>query len=371
MNSEESEISSVEQKLDIILEAGGRLVEEVEPRLERMEGMLERVVLKEWPAFSMEIAELFLKYMPSLPGTEEMQGWKRRFLYDGLTLGEVRAEMVEMPGYHLPSPKPNLPDKTIDPILITEFLRKGGAWNTHQDLSLKVPASKRQARNKFLLSQGYNAKCLYILNHTNYSEMGNSLTWPGVEIKETFYTSELRESWLHWLNGENRESDLEPIIFMMSNHLFELFDRQSFQAVTDYWEKVISEVLEPLRLRNLVLGLELDEYWNDSQIDRFGNWLKERCPWARIGGHNEKPFPQFFYQSWCDVVYYQYTGSNGSGTIEEAAVQTTHCKDYYGKPVIAAEYAFSAETQWAKDRGDACLQAGAIGALTGCTTPNQ
>jgi hypothetical protein len=286
------------------------------------------------------------------------------------TLKEIRDNLAFdfEPESDTPKPVEPNPIPAKPKLLLSQFLRNNAQVNSHQFLSKGWSDQRRQQEIDYQKGVGSTCINIYAINHTNYSTEGHSGFWQNVPTNPTFYTPGEKDTWVHWIN-KAKAAGLEPIFWMMSNNKFDRnfmsFDRQDLNSVFGYWEVIIRNIIEPLGIKYLVLGLELDEYWSDAKIDVAGRWLKNRLPGVDIGAHNQRRMPEYFNQSWIDTIYYQYPGSNGTGTPLQAYDETSEVIERFNKPVVAAEYAFDGQSDWAAKRGTACLSAGAIGALTG------
>ena len=114
-----------------------------------------------------------------------------------------------------------------------------------------------------------------------------------------------------------------------------------------------------------VLGLELDEYWQESTVRALTAQLRTLYPHSRIGVH----FTRLGKYTWAvncgaDVLYGQYGFGHSAGTVRTQTVDVIN--KLAGRcDFIACEYHKSSDSAEAKALGDAAMRGGASGTGNG------
>jgi hypothetical protein len=172
------------------------------------------------------------------------------------------------------------------------------------------------------------------------------------------------------------------------------FDKENEASLRQLWgdfEKNVGSVIYNNKrlVTDYVLGLEADDYWSYDQIETYAKMMKNEILTGKsgvsLGIHNEEKYylkenkaasgingdiSKIFRINYFDTIYYQYDKADlQNGTREEIdnMVNVTRAlvKDFK-KRVIATEYCFFGEKDWAKEVGYRCVhEGGASGALTG------
>jgi hypothetical protein len=154
---------------------------------------------------------------------------------------------------------------------------------------------------------------------------------------------------------------------MMSDDRFRHFSRGDqggdITDVLDHWAQFIDDIVTPLNLKYLVLGLEALEYWTEEQCAYLGTWLKAACPNVKLCFHTLAGDVRLLEEDWVDIIAFQQEINKPAQELQD---NIRILIAQYKKPVIAAEYHRSGETEEARLLGDDALAAGAVGAWNGC-----
>lgn len=299
-----------------------------------------------------DVNELYKEVLKREADDEGLKTYSTKIYARKLSLEELRDILTQSEEYKAMNRMPE--GYPLKSFFLAEYSTHAGraVWTSMGLLARNKDDNYRQSIIDKLRNAGANEIGVYIVNDNDYSEQN---------IK-VLYQPKDRELWIKWLT-RCREAGLEPTVWMMSDDPFNHFNRNSFDEITTYWNVVINEVLEPLKIKRLVPGLEAREYWRDSALmDKLGRWLKNRCPWATICFHNEPNQTEFFERDWVDMIFWQ---TSFWGTPEKLKGEVQYLTEKYKKPVVACEYSMEGTTAEAQALGNAAIEGGAWGALNG------
>ena len=261
----------------------------------------------------------------------------------------------------IPEPEP-LPGVDYEP-LKTNWLADydpavGKAAWTSLTLFAKPTGVERHEIVNRVVDAGGNCIVLYAVNGGDFAHTQN---------REFYYTPDKRGDILSWMRHFDA-LNLESIWMMMNDDApHPALPWHDLDAIKAYWDRLITDVLEPMTVKHIVLGLEALEYWSVDECRELGRWLKARCPWARIGHHTLPGDTRLCGEDWVDDIYFQ----GPFWRLPEAYVGDYLAleRDYPTKRVIMAEYSMQGDTIEAARIGNALLAAGCPGVLNGFGSP--
>ena len=229
----------------------------------------------------------------------------------------------------------------------TTFLRDN-ASSTKTTLNIFSTTYNDAMRNEVISFNKTNGYTVFYLMAASKSPHSNIL-----------YTASDKAFWRSWMN-KVIQSGSRIVMWMRTDDSPEL-DAWSAQKFEDYCRLIYKDLGD--LISEYVIGLECNEYWSMDTTSRFVNFLRNLSG-KKIGVHTSST-KHIDYAKVADV-YYLQTGFDTS--VSDIKSKVSYAINYLNKPVIAAEYAKSGETQSAKNLGNAAIDAGAVGVGNGCTS---
>ncbi|HEX6047827.1 MAG TPA: hypothetical protein VFZ21_01110 [Gemmatimonadaceae bacterium] len=158
---------------------------------------------------------------------------------------------------------------------------------------------------------------------------------------------------------ELRAAGFHPVVWLVPDDApkFSALRVEAVQALVTRLVPVVDDLVS-----SYVLGLELDEYWAASTVDRLGTHLSGLTA-KPIAVHQTPGRWDYCKFDWCDYMILQYGFESELGDIER---MTRAAIAELGKPVVAGEYEVESEER-AIRRGDQGVAAGAAGFGNGGT----
>ncbi len=261
------------------------------------------------------------------------------------------------PEPRLSPPKPAQPSSTPNnsrafPVEVTahqtDFLTAG--FYTHLYASYDSNR-RRQIRNK-LLDSGYTHIYIYIMNQNDYGGPGFDF----YERPQEFVT----------ILKEINASGLKPVVWLSPDDAPDLVRKYHSENLIRTWQRVIPVLDE--HVSSYVPGLEMDEYWTESQQNRFGQAL-DALTEKPIFVHMRREVWRQVLLPWADGIIYQYGfGKNGTQIFRETEQMLDRLSEYSDKIFIAGEYSHRQPESVSRQLGDAGIKAGAHGFGNGGTS---
>jgi len=182
------------------------------------------------------------------------------------------------------------------------------------------------------------------------------------QYREVFYDSSKKAEWTEWFR-HMIAMKLEIVMVMRNDDATHPRIGTKLNDWKAYWDRLIRDVLEPLGIKHLILGLEALEYLSIDEANELGSWLKARCPWARIGHHTMPGDTRLCGEKWVDDIYFQ--GPFWRTPEANVGDYLALIRDFPGKRVIMMEYSMQQDTQEAANIGNALIAAGCKDVLGG------
>ena len=237
---------------------------------------------------------------------------------------------------------------TAQPIHRTDFLTLAGR---HDMLAYPALSNRRRADIRATVRDlGYTHVYLYVVNEGDL----------GLPVYNDYERPERFRSRLQELLSDG----IAPVVWLAPDDA-PRFHRDATATLPGIWDTFIP--LVDSLVDSYVLGLEMDEYWSDSEQRQLGSHLDGLTArpifihyrGGRIRG-SEWP--------WVDGIMYQYESPR---TVESVRQETGEMiPQVGGKIFIAAEYSYGGNGDTERDsfaRGTAALSAGADGVGNGVT----
>lgn len=231
-------------------------------------------------------------------------------------------------------------------------------WTTLTLFGKRTAAERHDIVERLLAAcPGANCIPLYALNWGDFAHTPD---------REVYYTHNLKDDWQEWVR-HFRAKNLEPVFVMRNDDAqHPHFSRDSAVALEQlkaYWEQLIVDVLEPLQVRYLIVGLEALEYMNEVECDEAGSWLAARCPWAEVGMHTLKRDTRMLGRPWCRGIWWQgeFWASPEALVADLGALRN----QWPDKRIYAFEYSMEGTSAAARAIGNAALAWGADGVMNG------
>lgn len=316
------------------------------------------------------ISNLYRSLLNREPDEVGLKHKVRRAVAAEMSLEDIRREILSSIEYESIHKKPVVPTPEANNVMRGCFLANGARFTTHAYLSDKITDEQAEQICQFLRMEGCDTLDFSICLDGDYENVGLNIP--------VFITRANLDMARRRLDRAQDHYGLKLTAWMQSDDRMSFVDRNSFTAQTNYWTFVIDNLLKG-RAEVVVLGLEALEYWwrTDSGFlaKELGQWLKDKvATWAKVAFHTLADDERLLTEEWIDIIYAQTKFESGIKRITNLVIDWT---EKYQKPIVMAEYSMGGELPEAKQKGDAAIAAGAIGALNGSgysendTLPNQ
>lgn len=229
----------------------------------------------------------------------------------------------------------------------TDFLTGGQFTHLYPSFSVN---KRKKLRNKVKQS-GYTHIYIYIMNQNDYRG-------PAFDFYDDIerYTSLLKEL---------VDDGIEPVVWLAPDDAPDLHKKYTVERLIRTWKQVIPAIDH--LVSSYVLGLEMDEYWNETQQNALGLALNELTPkpiFVHLRTSKWKPV----LNSWATGIIYQYGfGKTAAQITEETLSMLSLLAEYPEKVFIAGEYSIRQSEEISGKLGDSALRAGANGFGNGGT----
>lgn len=249
----------------------------------------------------------------------------------------------------------------------TDFLAGGCLTHLYAGFGDGERAECRQA----MIRNGYTHIYVYIYNEKDYETI-----YPKGALSFNFYDKP--DQFVIYLK-ELLADRLTPVVWLIPDDASKMRSTP-VNIIKGYFSNVIATI-DPY-VGSYVLGLELDEYWTDTQVKPLGahlNTLTEK----KIGIHltsRDSPTLRFMNNDWADYIVFQYGFNKSASEIASITSQMVSKLNtsYNKKPLVAGEYNINRDSRgillYTKDSeqrgisiGDAAVAAGAVGFGNGGT----
>lgn len=329
-------------------------LKELADRIDTLERYLERAEYRHVRHAREQIADLYRKHM----GTEIDQGnlevaaqyWTR----GSKTMRELEAEILEGRGKKEEPGTPGINAGWMRSMWLADYdpARQLATWTTLTLMAQPTDTARHAIINR-VVKYGGKQILLYAVNWGDFAH---------TQYREVFYDSSKKAEWLEWFQ-HIIAMNLEIVMVMRNDDATHPRIGTKLNDWKAYWDRLIRDVLEPLGIRHIILGLEALEYLTIDEANELGSWLKERCPWARIGHHTMPGDTRLCGAPWVDDIYFQ--GPFWRTPEANVGDYLALIRDFPEKRVIMMEYSMQQDTQEAADIGNALIAAGCKNVLGG------
>jgi hypothetical protein len=226
----------------------------------------------------------------------------------------------------------------------TDFLAAGCYTHVYAGLD----ATRRARCLEAMTKRHYTHFYLYAYNERDYG---------GPQFD--FYNDPAR---FRTLLSEIINAGLAPVVWLVPDDAPKMAS-QSAGAVIQKFERLVPAIDD--LVSSYVVGLELDEYWSKSVVDKLGARLAQLT--AKPIATHQLPGRWDYCASWCDYAILQYGFGRSADQID---AMTRSAISSLKKRVVAGEYELTNEAR-AVMLGDRGVAAGAAGFGNGGTSPRE
>ncbi len=159
---------------------------------------------------------------------------------------------------------------------------------------------------------------------------------------------------------------IQPVVWLAPDDAPDLHRQYDTDTLIATWKRVIPTI--DGQVSSYVLGLEMDEYWDDNQQNTLGMALSELTD-KPIFVHMRKELWEQVLLPWTSGIIYQYGFGKTVQEIEQdTKLMLDRLSSYPDKIFIAGEYSHQLPESESRQLGDAAMRAGAFGFGNGGTS---